>query len=393
MSELDNVTVQEVATETAEHDQDWYAARRTTPEMEEVSAWAQERDRETAANRNLKQALGLDFEAYGKQLDSLSTEEKEALARKDPDEILSSLDARAEEQKTQEKNAAEQQRQDIEQAEANIRAAETPAMTGHRKSMEKAYSEIQSLDERIAELKRLNEMRDDPTNPDWDDADADSWAAAREGRLGSFDAELQAAILERQGKLQEATLHQGAYHENARYLQPRGYSAPAQPIGQVNTPNGTMPLTQADIGALVQLERDRQDFAQRAAEAAQRYPDWKEAGLAAARAGVDVTAEQAQFIISLPNGPDVAYHLTKNLAETRMLAQMDNLAAQRTLINLSHRLAAQGASAAPRKTSAPKPPSPVGGGSSRVWDVNDESGDATEWMHRRNADLKRRGKL
>lgn len=46
----------------------------------------------------------------------------------------------------------------------------------------------------------------------------------------------------------------------------------------------------------------------------------------------------------------------------------------------------------PKKTSAPKPPSPVGGGSSKAFDVSDESLSPEEWMRKRNADLKKRGK-
>lgn len=37
-----------------------------------------------------------------------------------------------------------------------------------------------------------------------------------------------------------------------------------------------------------------------------------------------------------------------------------------------------------KKTTAPKPPSPVGGGSSRAFDVNDDSLSADEWMRKRN---------
>lgn len=45
-----------------------------------------------------------------------------------------------------------------------------------------------------------------------------------------------------------------------------------------------------------------------------------------------------------------------------------------------------------KKTNAPKPPSPVGGASSRAFDVSDESLSPEEWMRKRNADLqKKRG--
>jgi hypothetical protein len=46
----------------------------------------------------------------------------------------------------------------------------------------------------------------------------------------------------------------------------------------------------------------------------------------------------------------------------------------------------------PKKTSAPKPPSPVGGGSSRAFDVSDESLSAEEWARKRNQDLQKRGR-
>ena len=42
------------------------------------------------------------------------------------------------------------------------------------------------------------------------------------------------------------------------------------------------------------------------------------------------------------------------------------------------------------KTQAPKPPSPVGGGSSRAFDVNDESLSTDEWFRKRNAEVARK---
>lgn len=46
----------------------------------------------------------------------------------------------------------------------------------------------------------------------------------------------------------------------------------------------------------------------------------------------------------------------------------------------------------PKKTAAPKPPSPVSGASSRAFDVSDESLSPEEWMRKRTADLDRRRK-
>lgn len=45
---------------------------------------------------------------------------------------------------------------------------------------------------------------------------------------------------------------------------------------------------------------------------------------------------------------------------------------------------------APKKTSAPKPPSTVGAGSSKAFDVSDESLSPEEWMRKRNSDVAKR---
>jgi hypothetical protein len=44
----------------------------------------------------------------------------------------------------------------------------------------------------------------------------------------------------------------------------------------------------------------------------------------------------------------------------------------------------------PKTTKAPKPPSPVGGASTRAFDVSDESLSPEEWMRKRNAEVSRR---
>jgi hypothetical protein len=46
----------------------------------------------------------------------------------------------------------------------------------------------------------------------------------------------------------------------------------------------------------------------------------------------------------------------------------------------------------PKRTSAPKPPAPVGGGSSRAFDVSDESLSPEQWAQKRTAELAKRGK-
>ena len=52
---------------------------------------------------------------------------------------------------------------------------------------------------------------------------------------------------------------------------------------------------------------------------------------------------------------------------------------------------ADSAAPEPKKTSAPKPPSPVNGASSRAFDVSDESLSPDEWARKRNQQLARRG--
>ena len=46
----------------------------------------------------------------------------------------------------------------------------------------------------------------------------------------------------------------------------------------------------------------------------------------------------------------------------------------------------------PKKTSAPKPPSPVGGASSRAFDVSDESLSDDEWVRKRNQQVAQKGR-
>jgi hypothetical protein len=124
-------------------------------------------------------------------------------------------------------------------------------------------------------LQRLNEMRDDPNAKGWDDLPAEKWRAAREGASESLNSEIANLIQEKQAKLQEATLHQSAYHEGARATPPHGYSVPPdRPIGQIVGNDGQpMQVRHADIASLVQLERDDQAHKQRTLEASKRYPD------------------------------------------------------------------------------------------------------------------------
>jgi hypothetical protein len=366
---------------------EWFETHRTTPEEHASAIWAEDRNRDIAASRTLKQALGQDYDAYRGQLESLSSDERADLSDKSAEEIAAHLDARAE----ADRDLKNLEKQAKEQAAEHFEPTETPHLREVRKAMKTAYREAASLDERIAELQQLNELRNDPSAEGWDDLPAEAWRSARERTMEGFEADISNLIQERQAKLQEAALHQNAYHEEARSTQ--AHSVPNRPIGQITGANGqTMQVTRADIATIVQLERDDQAHQQRTVEGHKRYPDWREAVQSASRAGVDVTSQQMAFIKTLPNSADVAYYLTKNHSETRAIARMDNTNAWRALMNISHQLARGGAPIEKKTTKAPKPPAPVGGSSSRAFDVSDESTSADEWFRRRNADLKRRSK-
>jgi hypothetical protein len=47
----------------------------------------------------------------------------------------------------------------------------------------------------------------------------------------------------------------------------------------------------------------------------------------------------------------------------------------------------------PKKTTAPKPPAPVSGATTRAFDVSDESLSEEEWARKRNQELRRKGKV
>jgi hypothetical protein len=150
-----------------------------------------------------------------------------------------------------------------------------------------------------------------------------------------------------------------------------------------------MPLTSGDIQLMVQMERDEQAHHQRVTEAQSRYPDWEHAFRDIG--DLPIRNDHMAFVKSFPNSADVAYYLATHPNEAMELVQMPNAEATRTLINISHK--ASPAQQARRATSAPKPPSPVGGASSRTFNVNDDSTSVDDWLRGRHADLKRRGRI
>jgi hypothetical protein len=371
--------------------EEWFSAHRTTAEEQESARWLEGRTQEIESTKALKNALGQSYGTYRAQLETMTGDERAQLVDKSPEEIASELEYRAETQQNQKKleSALEEQRK--EQAEANLRASETPELREVRRAAKASLRQVASLDEQIAKLARFNELRNDITAKDWDDLPTEDWVAAREGTLESYSGEIGNLIQEKQAKLQEATLHQSAYNEGMRALQAQqGYAGPAPniPIGQIVGNNGQpVQLTTADIATLVQYERDEQAHQDRVREAIKHYPDWNEAGNKAVAAGIDISDSQAAFVKSLPNSADVTYYLLTHPDDTMALSRMNSHEATRALITISHKAARPSAPAARTTTSAPKPPSPVGGGSSRAFDVGDESLSADAWFHQRNRQL------
>lgn len=358
------------------------SAHHTTAEELENSRWAENRTQDIAAHSALKTALGQDYQDYQRQIESLSGDERIMLAEKTPEEIASHLDDLAAADRAQERQQEEYQNLAAEQAEAVFSLSESPEAGETRRAMKAAFEKAQSLDAQIAELQRLNELRDDPGNPEWDKLDGDLWLLAREGKA-TFDEDILSLIQQRQASLLEVGLHQNAYNA----IQSSQAPPPTNQVIGLIPDNSGQPqqLTRADIASIVQLERDEQAHLQRVMEASKRYPDWEEVGKRIVASGVDVGDREAAFIRSLPNSADVVYYLGTHPRETMALARMPSHEASRELINISHNVIRQ--TPEKRQTQAPKPPTPVGGSSSRAFDVNDESLSEDEWMRKRNAQL------
>jgi hypothetical protein len=76
------------------------------------------------------------------------------------------------------------------------------------------------------------------------------------------------------------------------------------------------------------------------------------------------------------------------MAKSDPFKALDYIAVTENLIREELAKGGKGESEAPeRKTTAPKPPSPVSGASSRAFDVSDESLSAEEWARKRNAQI------
>ena len=109
--------------------------------------------------------------------------------------------------------------------------------------------------------------------------------------------------------------------------------------------------------------------------------------------GPSITDAMLEVIMGSDHGPEIAYHLGKNVEASRRIARLDPLSQARELGRIEATL---GEARPARKTSsAPEPIKPVGGrSSSPAYSASDPRSDSlpiAEWMARRDQELRARG--
>lgn len=178
----------------------------------------------------------------------------------------------------------------------------------------------------------------------------------------------------------------------------------------------------ADWKADQRIERVRQQDAQQAQvqkvrdnieEAQKRYGDEFDEVIEPAAGAIngnkDIPLEVKRMLSQSDVLPELLYTVgtdQKTMDELARLAKVNPIQAMRYIatleVGIRQELAASESeeepeeevpAPEPKKTSAPKPPAPVTGGSSRAFDVSDESLSAEDWMRKRNAQLERRRRI
>jgi hypothetical protein len=175
--------------------------------------------------------------------------------------------------------------------------------------------------------------------------------------------------------LQEAQLHQDAYHQGMR-LQ-----------------NAAQPNNNTDPTSEQRMQIDQALFHERSLSYLAANQELLADIQRTEQAGLRATSGQGAYIQTLGNAPAVLHELFRNHNEFRkLIAAGDSPKAKRIIDNISQRLLGDDEEVPQaRKTSAPRPPSPVGGASSRGFDPSDESLSTEEWARQRNQDRRRRG--
>lgn len=154
------------------------------------------------------------------------------------------------------------------------------------------------------------------------------------------------------------------------------------------------------------IKQQQREIGEKIADARQRYEDFDEVAVPAINEIVSAQSVSPAAKAMLNDSdvlPDLAYVIggdAQTLEDFLKMPpgkQLRYIAVTEALIKgeLKDDESGSEASAKPpakQQTAAPKPPSPVSGGSSRAFDVSDESLSPEEWMRKRNADLAKRAK-
>jgi hypothetical protein len=134
-----------------------------------------------------------------------------------------------------------------------------------------------------------------------------------------------------------------------------------------------------------QQERTTEAFLEKAEKAQERYPDFQ---MVVGNPSLAINDGMLEFIADSEHGPDVAYHLGKNLMKAAQIAQMSPIKAARELSRIESEIASK-PKANPSK--APEPISPVGTrGKSSVSALPSDEDDIDTWMKKEQARARRR---
>lgn len=179
----------------------------------------------------------------------------------------------------------------------------------------------------------------------------------------------------------------------ANYAPPTREQFPEGDAGDTAFFNAAVEYT-ADLKVL-QREQQVQEvklktvYQEREESAREKYPDFNEVTqLHPSKGGPAITPLMADVIYKSEFGPEIAYHLAKNVNESHRIYEMDPIDQVREMTKLEVKMA--GKSPAKKTSSAPEPIKPVAGSApvTPKYGVDDPRSDKTmshaEWIAQRN---------
>ncbi len=223
-------------------------------------------------------------------------------------------------------------------------------------------------------------------------------AAEPEPERTFTQAELDAKIGEAKAKTERKLRREWEQAQAAESLRP-AHVAPPQP--EQFTTEADYVEAVIDYRAelkLAQRENQKQHvdanatYGERAEAAREKYPDFEMAHKLPADGGPSITDEMAAVIKGSELGPEIAYHLFKNLSESRRISALSPLQQAMEIGKIEARL---NNTPAPVKkaSSAPAPITPVGSRThTPSYDVTDPrfKGSDSEWIKARNQQVAKR---